>query len=102
MGLPCGPCRTVTWGMPMASSCTSPIRARRDLAPAPPPPPPPPPPPTHLPFPLHWQRIALAPEGRPMELIVEDAEFVTMAGDAGPAQAMLVRDGRIAAVGPAR
>jgi predicted amidohydrolase YtcJ len=36
-----------------------------------------------------------------MELIVEDAEFVTMAGDAGPAQAMLVRDGRIAAVGPA-
>ncbi|HJZ01324.1 MAG TPA: amidohydrolase family protein, partial [Streptosporangiaceae bacterium] len=35
-----------------------------------------------------------------MELIVEDAEFVTMAGDAGPAQAMLVRDGRIAAVGP--
>ena len=36
-----------------------------------------------------------------MELIVEDAEFVTMAGDAEPAQAMLVRDGRIAAVGPA-
>jgi predicted amidohydrolase YtcJ len=36
-----------------------------------------------------------------MELIVEDAEFVTMAGDAGPAQAMLVRDGRIAAMGPA-
>src|SRR6202041_3032565 len=35
-----------------------------------------------------------------MELIVEDAEFVTRAG-AGPAQAMLVRDGRIAAVGPA-
>ena len=35
-----------------------------------------------------------------MELIVEDAEFVTMAGDAGPAQAMLVRDGRIAAAGP--
>ena len=35
-----------------------------------------------------------------MELIVEDAEFVTMAG-AEPAQAMLVRDGRIAAVGPA-
>src|SRR5580693_8480814 len=35
-----------------------------------------------------------------MELIVEDAEFVTMAG-AGTAQAMLVRDGRIAAVGPA-
>src|SRR5580692_8343943 len=35
-----------------------------------------------------------------MELIVEDAEFVTMAG-AGPAQAMLVRDGRIAAIGPA-
>ena len=41
-----------------------------------------------------------------MELIVEDAEFVTMAPGAGPArempaQAMLVRDGRIAAVGPA-
>src|SRR6516162_4483357 len=46
-----------------------------------------------------------------MELIVEDAEFVTMAPSAGPAQempgeqmparAMLVRDGRIAAVGPA-
>src|ERR1700678_2921707 len=36
-----------------------------------------------------------------MELIVEDAEFVTMAGDAGPVQAMLVRDGRIVAVGPA-
>jgi predicted amidohydrolase YtcJ len=36
-----------------------------------------------------------------MELIVEDAEFVTMAGDSGSAQAMLVRDGRIAAVGPA-
>jgi predicted amidohydrolase YtcJ len=35
-----------------------------------------------------------------MELIVEDAEFVTMAG-AEPAQAMLVRDGRVAAVGPA-
>src|SRR5260370_1062019 len=32
MGLPCGPYRTVTWGMPMASSCTSPVRARRDLA----------------------------------------------------------------------
>ena len=53
-----------------------------------------------------------------MELIVEDAEFVTMAVDAAPAEgmpaagglvrdgripagAMLVRDGRIAAVGPA-
>jgi predicted amidohydrolase YtcJ len=37
-----------------------------------------------------------------MELIVEDAEFVTMAAGAGPAiRAMLVRDGRIAAVGPA-
>jgi predicted amidohydrolase YtcJ len=39
-----------------------------------------------------------------MELIVEDAEFVTMAADAGPegtpARAMLIRDGRIAAVGP--
>ena len=36
-----------------------------------------------------------------MELIVEDAEFVTMAAGAGPAEALLVRDGRIAAVGPA-
>jgi predicted amidohydrolase YtcJ len=36
-----------------------------------------------------------------MELIVEDAEFVTMAADGGPAGALLVRDGRIAAVGPA-
>ena len=35
-----------------------------------------------------------------MELIVEDAEFVTMAGGE-PGQAMLVRDGRVAAVGPA-
>ena len=36
-----------------------------------------------------------------MELIVEDAVFVTMAADAGPADAMLVRDGRIADIGPA-
>jgi predicted amidohydrolase YtcJ len=39
-----------------------------------------------------------------MELLVEDAVFVTMAADAGssgPAGGMLVRDGRIAAVGPA-
>jgi predicted amidohydrolase YtcJ len=36
-----------------------------------------------------------------MELIVTDAVFVTMAAIAGPAEAMLVRDGRIAAVGPA-
>jgi len=36
-----------------------------------------------------------------MELIVEDAEFVTMAPGAGPAEALLVRDGRIAAMGPA-
>jgi len=39
-----------------------------------------------------------------MELLVEDATFVTMAepaGPAGPAEAMLVRDGRIAAIGPA-
>jgi hypothetical protein len=37
-----------------------------------------------------------------VELIVEDAEFVTMAAGADPvAGAMLVRDGRIAAVGPA-
>ena len=36
-----------------------------------------------------------------MELIVEDAEFVTMAADGGPVRAMLIRDGRIASVGPA-
>jgi predicted amidohydrolase YtcJ len=36
-----------------------------------------------------------------MELILEDAEFVTMAAGTGPVQGMLVRDGRIAAVGPA-
>src|SRR5580692_10003797 len=36
-----------------------------------------------------------------MELIVEDAEFVTMAAGGQLAQAMLVRDGRIVAVGPA-
>jgi len=35
-----------------------------------------------------------------VELIVEDAEFVTMAAG-GPAGSMLVRDGRIAAIGPA-
>ena len=36
-----------------------------------------------------------------MELLVEDATFVTMAEPAGPVEAMLVRDGRIAAIGPA-
>jgi Amidohydrolase family len=36
-----------------------------------------------------------------MELIVEDAVFVTMAPDTGPAWSRLVRDDRIAAVGPA-
>jgi len=36
-----------------------------------------------------------------MDLLVEDATFVTMAEPAGPAEAMLVRDGRIAAIGPA-
>ena len=36
-----------------------------------------------------------------MELIVEDAVFVTMAESAGPTGCMLVRDGRIAAVGSA-
>jgi predicted amidohydrolase YtcJ len=36
-----------------------------------------------------------------VELIVEDAEFVTMAaGEGGGARSMLVRDGRIAAIGP--
>ena len=36
-----------------------------------------------------------------MELVVEDAVFVTMAADAGSADAMLIRDGRIADIGPA-
>ena len=36
-----------------------------------------------------------------MELILEDAVIVTMAAGDGPAGCMLVRDGRIAAVGPA-
>ena len=34
-----------------------------------------------------------------MELVIEDAVIVTMAPGTGPARAMLVRDGRIAAVG---
>lgn len=36
-----------------------------------------------------------------MELIVEDAVFITMAVSAGRPEAMLVRDGRIAGMGPA-
>jgi predicted amidohydrolase YtcJ len=36
-----------------------------------------------------------------VDLVVEDAVFVTMAASAGPGGCMLVRDGRIAAVGPA-
>ncbi len=38
-----------------------------------------------------------------MELLIEDADIVTMAagGQARPARSLLVRDGRIAAVGPA-
>ena len=36
-----------------------------------------------------------------MELVVEDAAFVTMAAEAGPADGMLIRDGRIAEIGPA-
>ena len=36
-----------------------------------------------------------------MELVVEDAVFVTMAADAGPAGGMLIRDGRIADIGRA-
>ncbi len=36
-----------------------------------------------------------------MELVVEDAVFVTMAAGGGPAEAMLIRDGRIAALGQA-
>jgi predicted amidohydrolase YtcJ len=38
--------------------------------------------------------------GTPVELIVEDGEFVTMAQGTG-AESMLVRDGRITAIGPA-
>src|SRR6266699_99852 len=36
-----------------------------------------------------------------VELIVEDAVFVTMAPGAGPADGMLIRDGRIAVLGQA-
>ena len=36
-----------------------------------------------------------------MELVVDNARVITMAAGAGPADAMLVRDGLIAAVGPA-
>jgi predicted amidohydrolase YtcJ len=36
-----------------------------------------------------------------MELLVEDATFVTMAAQEGSVEGMLVRDGRIAAIGPA-
>ena len=36
-----------------------------------------------------------------MELVITDAVFVTMAADAGPAESMLIRDDRIAAIGPA-
>ena len=36
-----------------------------------------------------------------MELLLEDAVIITMAGGASPARAMLVRDDRIAAVGSA-
>ncbi len=37
-----------------------------------------------------------------MELVVDNARVITMAAGAGPADAMLVRDGLIAAVGPAQ
>jgi predicted amidohydrolase YtcJ len=36
-----------------------------------------------------------------VDVLLTDADVVTMAGGAGPARAMLVRDGRIAAIGPA-
>jgi predicted amidohydrolase YtcJ len=36
-----------------------------------------------------------------MELVITDAVFVTMAADAAPAESMLIRDDRIAAIGPA-
>src|SRR6516225_4043971 len=36
-----------------------------------------------------------------MEMVITDAAFVTMAADAGPAESMLIRDDRIAAIGPA-
>jgi predicted amidohydrolase YtcJ len=37
-----------------------------------------------------------------VELIVTEADLVTMAPGAGPADSMLIRDGRIAAVGRPR
>jgi predicted amidohydrolase YtcJ len=40
-------------------------------------------------------------EGLPMEFIVTDAVFVTMAAGSGGAESLLIRDGRIAAVGSA-
>ncbi len=36
-----------------------------------------------------------------MDVLLTDADIVTMAAGAGPARSMLVRDDRIAAVGPA-
>ena len=36
-----------------------------------------------------------------MDLLLTDADIVTMTADAGPARSMLVRDDRIVAVGPA-
>jgi predicted amidohydrolase YtcJ len=36
-----------------------------------------------------------------VDVLLTDADIVTMAGGGGPARSMLVRDGRIAAVGPA-
>ena len=36
-----------------------------------------------------------------MDLLLTDADIVTMAAGAGPARSMLVRDDRIVAVGPA-
>src|SRR5262249_40250533 len=36
-----------------------------------------------------------------VDVLLTDADIVTMAADSGPARSMLVRDGRIVAVGPA-
>src|SRR5215472_4887463 len=46
-------------------------------------------------------RRTLGSGGTVMELVITDAVFVTMAADAAPAESMLIRDDRIAAIGPA-
>jgi hypothetical protein len=49
----------------------------------------------------HARRSDLGQEGWIMEVIVEDASFVTMSAEPEPARSLLLSDGRIAAVGPA-